>query len=293
MNELIRTISTDGTVVCCALDSTKMVAEAEQIHTTSAVVTAAMGRLLTAASMMGSMLKDRSDSVTLRMAGDGPVGTIIAVGEGTGDARCYAQNPVVEIPLNGLGKLDVSTAVGREGTLTVIKDTGFDEPTVSTSPIVSGEIAEDITYYYAMSEQVPTVCALGVLVNPDLSVKAAGGYLVQLLPGADESVIDQIEANINEMPPVSSLFSQGLTPLEVAKKALKGFEIDILDERSVAYRCTCSRERVERALISLGAKELMEMAEDQEVTEVSCQFCNKKQIFTRDDLIKLASNSRR
>jgi len=287
MNNLVRAISWDGSVICCAVDSTRMVGEAERIHQTSATVTAAMGRLLTASSMMGSMMKNTEDSVTLRLAGDGPMGAAIAVAEGTGDARCYVVNPVVEIPLNQYGKLDVAGAVGKKGTLSVVKEVGLPEPVMSHSPIVSGEVAEDITYYYAMSEQVPTVCGLGVLVNPDLSVKAAGGYLIQLLPGADESAIDQIEKNVNALPPVSQMFDEGMTAQQVAFRALEGLEPQILDERVVSYRCNCSRERVERALVSIGAEELMRLAEEQKVTEVDCHFCNKKYRFNSDELRNL------
>ena len=287
MSNLVRAISWDGSVICCAVDSTQMVAQAEKIHQTSATVTAAMGRLVTAASMMGSMMKDTQDSITLRLAGDGPVGAIIAVAEGTGNARCYVVNPIVEIPLNQYGKLDVAGAVGKKGTLSVLKEVGLPEPIMSHSPIVSGEVAEDITYYYAMSEQVPTVCGLGVLVNPDLSVKAAGGYLIQLLPGADEKVIDQIEKNVNELPAVSQMFADGMTAQEVAFRALAGMEPQVLDERDVSYQCNCSRQRVERALISIGAEELDRLAQEQSSTEVDCHFCNKKYRFSSDELRNL------
>ena len=193
MNNLIRVIARDGSVMCCAVDSTKIAAEAERIHKTSATVTAALGRLLTAGSMMASMLKNPEDSVTLRLSGGGPAGKFTVVADGTGMVKGDVENPVVEIPLNQYGKLDVAGAVGKEGSLTVIRDLGFAQPTIGSVPIVSGEIAEDVTYYYAVSEQIPTVCSLGVLVNPDLSVASAGGFLVQLLPGADDSVIDRLE----------------------------------------------------------------------------------------------------
>lgn len=182
MDNLIRVIAGDGSVMCCAVDSTAIAAEAERIHQTSATVTAALGRLLTAGAMMGAMLKNREDSVTLRLAGGGPAGQLIVVADGDGMVKGDVTNPVVEIPLNDRGKLDVAGAVGRNGSLTVIRDLGFNEPTIGSVPLVSGEIAEDVTYYYAVSEQIPTVCGLGVLVNPDLTVRSAGGYIVQLLP---------------------------------------------------------------------------------------------------------------
>lgn len=288
MGKLVRTISTDGSAICIAVDSTDAVAAAEQIHHTSATVTAALGRLLSAASMMGVMLKGEDDSVTLRLAGNGPAGTLLAVSDSRGNVRGYPANPIVEIPLNAYGKLDVASAVGREGALYVIKDLGLKEPYIGQTPIVSGEIAEDITHYYAVSEQTPTVCSLGVLVNPDLTVRAAGGFLVQLLPGADDGTIDRLEENINRMAPISSLIRDGLTPQQVAFQALDGFEPQVLSEGEMEYRCDCSRERVVRALLSLGREELLSMAQEQEDTEVCCHFCNKKRHFSSQELRDLA-----
>lgn len=272
---MIRALSQNGGVVFCGLDSTAMVREAERIHKTSAVTSAALGRLLTAASMMGMMLKTEEASVTLRLAGGGPAGTVLAVAAGDGWARGYVQNPVVELPLRPDGKLDVGGAVGRKGTLSVVRDTGLGEPYVGQIPLASGEVAEDITAYYAISEQVPTVCALGVLVNPDLSIACAGGYLIQLLPGAAEAEICQIEQNISAMPSVTALLSQGKTPQGIMQMALAGFEPQLLDTREVGYRCDCSLARVERALASLGRAELEEMAAQQKEAEVTCQFCDR------------------
>lgn len=288
MGKLVRTISHEGGVICIALDSSDMVARLEQIHKTSAVVTAAEGRLLTAASMMGSQLKNRSDSVTLRLEGNGPAGHLIAVADGGANVKGYVQNPVVELPLNPKGKLDVSGAVGKEGFLYVIRDLGMKEPYVGQVPLVSGEVAEDITSYYAVSEQIPTVCGLGVLVNPDLSVRAAGGFLVQLLPGATDEEIDRLEQNINAMKPVSQLIEEGLSPKDIAFMALAGFEPEVLDEYEVGYVCDCSRQRVERALISIGPKELLQMAEEEEKIEVGCQFCDKIYTFSSEELRRLA-----
>lgn len=288
MGNLLRMIAKDGSLVCTVLDGTGIVGETEKIHQTSAVVTAGLGRLMMAASMMGVMLKNEQDSVTLRMAGNGPAGTLIAVSDSRGNPRGYVQNPVVEIPLNEHGKLDVAGAVGRQGSLTVIKDIGYDEPVSGTVPIVSGEIAEDITYYYANSEQIPTVCALGVLVDTDLSVKAAGGYLVQLLPGAGEDVIERLEHNLETIHPVSSLIDEGMTPKEIGEKLLAGFEPEVLDTHMAIFRCDCSRGRVERALISLGREELKRLAQEQEKTEVNCHFCNKHYVFSENDLLQMA-----
>ena len=273
---MIRALSENGGVVFCGLDSTEMVREMERIHKTSAVTSAALGRLLTAASMMGMMLKTEDASVTLRLSGGGPAGTVLAVANGDGCARGYVQNPVVELPLRPDGKLDVGGAVGHEGTLSVVRDMGMKEPYVGQIPLASGEVAEDITAYYAISEQIPTVCALGVLIAPDLSVACAGGYLIQLLPGATEAEISQIAKNISSMPSVTTLLSQGKTPEDIMQLAMDGFAPQLLDSHTVGYRCDCSLARVERALVSLGRAELEEMAKEQAEAEVCCQFCDKK-----------------
>ena len=288
MGKLIHAISGDGSVSCLAVDSTDMVAQAEQIHVTSATVTAALGRLLTAASLMGVRLKGEKDSVTLRLSGDGPAGAVIAVSDSLGNVRGYVENPVVEIPLNRYGKLDVAGAVGRQGSLYVMRDFGAGEPYIGQTPIVSGEIAEDITHYFAASEQIPTVCALGVLVNTDLTVISAGGFLLQLLPGADEDVIARVEQTVARIPHVTKLLSAGRSARDIALMALEGFAPRIIGESQPEYRCDCSRERVERALISIGRGELRQMAEEQPVTEVDCHFCSKKYRFTPQELLQLA-----
>ena len=230
MGKIIRTISHDASVVATALDATDIVSEIEKIHTTSAVVTAALGRLTIAASLIGNGLKGADDSVTLRMDGGGATGCLIAVSDSHGNVKSYVSNPVVEIPLNKYGKLDVAGAVGKEGRLSVVKDLGLKEPYVGQVPIVSGEIAEDIANYFAVSEQIPTVCGLGVLVNPDLTVKAAGGYLIQLLPFADESCIDKLEENVKTLPPVTAMLESGMSSEDIAKRVLEGLEPDLLDE---------------------------------------------------------------
>ncbi len=284
---MVRAISADGSVIVCAVNSTEIVGNIEQIHTTSAVVTAALGRLATAASMIGAMLKGQEDTVTLRINGNGPTGSLIAVSDSNGNVKAYVANPIVELPLNQYGKLDVSGAVGKDGYLSVIKDVGLAEPSTGTVEIVSGEIAEDITNYFAVSEQTPTVCGLGVLVNPDLTVKGAGGYLVQLLPFADEGCIDVLEKNLEQMPPVSKMYADGMTPEEVCMKLLDGLEPNVLDCFNPEYRCDCSRERVGKALISLGKKELQQLADEQDTTEISCHFCNKKYVFGSDELLEM------
>ena len=287
MSELVRMISVDGTLTIMAVDSTDIINKMERIHQTSAVTSAALGRLLTAASMMGAVLKGKDNSITLRISGDGPAGSVIAVSDYEGNVRGYVANPVVEIPLNDKGKLDVSGAIGENGTLTVMKDLGLKEPYIGQVPLVTGEIAEDITSYYATSEQTPTVCALGVLVNPDLSIKAAGGFIIQLLPTAMDDTIDMVEECIKDIPSVTQMLTEGMSPEEICRRVLKTFELDFLDSSAPEYKCNCSKDRVAKALLTLGKDELKEMAGDP-VTEVSCHFCDKKYRFTPAEILKMA-----
>ena len=286
MDKLVRCISADGTLVMMAAETTDMVERAQQIHETSAVTSAALGRLLTASSLMGSMLKGDTESITLRLNGGGPSGTVMAVSDCWGNARGYVTNPVVEIPLNAKGKLDVAGAVGRDGFLTVIKDLNLKEPYIGQTPIISGEIAEDITSYYAISEQLPSVCALGVLVNPDLSIKKAGGFIIQLLPTAFDDTIDAVERCISDIPSVTQMLSDGMTPEEICHRVLSEFELEVLDESFPTYKCNCSKERVEGALISTGLETLKELALEKK-TEVNCQFCEKKYVFSGSDISEL------
>lgn len=283
MGRIVRAISKDASVVCSAIDGQDIVARIEEIHKTSAVCTAALGRLTLGASLLGFGLKGKDDSITLRMSGGGPAGTLIAVSDSFGNVKSYIQNPVVEIPLNSVGKLDVRGAVGTEGTLSVIKDLGLKEPYSGQVPIVSGEIAEDITSYLATSEQVPSVCALGVLVNPDLTCAKAGGFLIQLLPFAPDEAIDIIEKNIQSMQSVTQMLSAGLTAEDIALRALEGLEPNVLDDFKVGYVCDCSRKRVEKALVSLGSDQLEELSKD-EITEVKCHFCDKVYNFTSEEV---------
>ncbi len=288
MGKLIRCITSDGLVIASAIDSTDICAKAEEYHQTSAVVTAALGRLLTAASLMGNALKGDAQSITLRISGDGPIGSVNAVADEHGNVRGYVTNPIVELPLKPNGKLDVSGAVGKNGSLYVLKDLGMKEPYSGFVPLYSGEIAEDIASYYVTSEQIPTICALGVLINPDLTVKAAGGYLIQLLPAAHgyEEVISKLEKNIAEIKPVTALLEEGNTIEEIIRKALNGFEVEILSEEQPEYRCTCSKEHTADVLRSLGNEELDRLAEEPE-TAVNCRFCSANYTFTADEIKKL------
>ena len=290
MGRIVRTISKDASVVCSAIDGKDIVSEIERIHKTSAVVTAALGRLSMAASLMGFGLKGEKDSITIRLNGGGPTGSLIAVADSFGNVKSYVQNPVVEIPLNQFGKLDVQGAVGTNGYLGVVKDLGLKEPYSGQVPIVSGEIAEDITNYLATSEQVPSACALGVLVNPDLTVAQAGGFIVELLPFASEEVVTAIEENIKKMSSVTTLLSEGKSVEDIAMMALDGLEPNVLDDFKVSYRCTCSREKVETALISTGKEELLDMAKDEQ-TQVECHFCDKKYVFTSAEIMALCEKA--
>jgi molecular chaperone Hsp33 len=283
MGRIIRTISADASVVASVIEGQDIVSEIEKIHKTSAVVTAALGRLAMGASLLGFGLKGQEDTVTVRMNGNGPTGTLLAVADSYGNVKAYVQNSIVELPLNQFGKLDVAGAVGKDGNLTVIKDLGLKEPYSGQVPIISGEIAEDITNYLAVSEQVPSVCALGVLVNPDLTVNVAGGFLIQVLPFASDEVITTIENNIKDIPTMTKLLSDGKSAEEIGLMLLEGLNPNVLDNFEVSYKCDCSKERVEKALISLGKKDLEELAQDP-VTTVDCHFCNKKYSFTSEEV---------
>lgn len=287
MSKLVRAISDMGGVVISAIDSTDIVSRMEQIHQTSAVVSAALGRMLTASQLMASTLKSDNDSITLRIKADGPIGLITVACNGQGHCKGFVENNVVEIPLRADGKLDVGGAVGKDGQLYIVKDIGLKEPYVGSIPLTTGEIAEDITAYYAYSEQIPTVCALGVLVNPDLSIKRAGGYLLQLLPGATEEEISMIENNIKNVKSVTSFFENNKSVYDVIDTVLDGFNPSILDEREVSYKCDCSKEKVEKALISIGIKELETLRDEEEQIELGCQYCDAKYYFTRRDLDKM------
>ena len=290
MSNLIRGISENGGVVFCGVDSTEIVRKAEKLHTTSATCSAALGRLLTGVSLMGAMLKDDGDSITLRVSGGGPAGVVIACTDAHGNVKGCIDHPLVELPAKENGHLDVGGAVGKDGVLTVIRDNKLQkEPTVGQVPLVSGEIAEDITSYYAYSEQIPTVCALGVLVDKDLSILCAGGFMVQLLPGATDAEITQLEQNIAAMPSVTELLREGKTPEDMMNLALAGFNPNVLDEREVQYKCDCSAERTEEMLLSLGRKELEKLRDEDPDCEVVCHFCHTKYHFDLNQLVEKAA----
>ena len=291
MNELVRMISDDGTLYALCVNSTEMVKEAQNIHSLSKVCSAALGRLITGASMMGILLKGKDDTLTLKMSGNGPASPIVAVANSSGFVKGYVGDAHVNLPLNSVGKLDVSGAIGKDGNLTVIKDLGLKEPYMAQIPFVSGEVAEDITAYYFVSEQTPTVCGLGVLVNPDdEQVLLAGGFLIQLLPTADDETISKVENGLKNIKSVTAMLSDGLTPEDICKKVLPEFNMELLDRTNVEYKCDCSIERVTGALLASGKDGLQEMAQDPQ-TEVVCHFCNKKYIFSSDEILELLERS--
>ena len=283
-DRIVRAISTDGMVQAAAICSRDLTERARQIHKTLPVATAALGRALAAASMMGNALKSDGASLTLQFKGGGPLGTVLAVSDNEGCVRGYVTNPHTDLPLRPDGKLDVGGAVGHEGTLTVIKDLHMKEPYVGTIDLLGGEIAEDVASYFVESEQIPTACALGVLVDRDQSVKSAGGYLIQLMPGAGEDTIAKVEGGVMAAGPVSAILEQNDDPEALLRTVMSDFDLKILETCPVSYKCYCSRQRVERALISLGKPELEQMLAEQGGCQLTCQFCDAVYDFSADDL---------
>ena len=281
---LVRGMSMDGFVKVVAIRSTELVRRGAQIHKTTPNATAAFGRVLTAASMMGNMQKVENGSMTLQFKGDGPIGSIVCVSDPTGNVRGYVYEPNVPLVEKHPGKLDVGSTVGRNGTLTVIRDLQMKEPYVGSIPLVSGEIGDDITAYFVQSEQIPTACALGVLVDRDCSVKVAGGYLIQLLPGAPEETIDKLEEGIRRAGAVTAMLDAGLTPEDILGQVMGDLGVLFLETTEVSYKCYCDRERVTAALISLGRKELQEIAQEGKTFPVECQFCDTTYSFTPGDI---------
>jgi molecular chaperone Hsp33 len=286
MDRIIRAMAGDGCIKMSVIDGRSMVEEARKIHSCSPTACAALGRTLCAASLMGEMMKEENASLTIRINGGGPIGSVVAVSDSEGFTRGYVGNAEVDLPLRSDGKLDVGGAVGRDGMLTVSRDIGLKEPYIGSVQLVSGEIAEDITSYLLESEQVPSACALGVLVDTDRSIKSAGGFIVQLMPGADEKLIDTLEENIFMMDQLTTVLSEDGAEALFAQ-VLKGLEYHIVGESEVGYRCPCSKERVEQALGCIEKSELEELIKEGEDIKVSCQFCNKQYSFSPGELAAL------
>ena len=285
MNDyLVRGMSMDGFVKVVAIRSTEMVRRGAGIHKTTPNATAAFGRALTAASMMGNMQKVENGSMTLQIKGDGPIGSIVCVSDPVGNVRGYVYEPNVPFAEKYPGKLDVGATVGTNGMLTVIRDLQMKEPYVGSVPLVSGEIGDDVTAYFAQSEQIPTACALGVLVDRDCSVKVAGGYLIQLLPGAPDETIDIVESGIKRAGAVTAMLDQGMTPEDVLGQVCGDLGVVFMETTPVEYKCYCSRERVTAALMSLGKKELTEIMAEGKDFLVECQFCDEKYSFSPADI---------
>jgi len=287
---IIRATAANGFIRAFAVHSTKIVEEARRIHDTTPVATAALGRLISAAAMMGATLKNESDRLTLQIKGDGPLEGLLVTSNANVDVKGYVFNPQADVPEIYPGKLEVGMAVGH-GSMRIIKDIGLREPYCGTIELISGEIAEDLTYYFAKSEQIPSAVGLGVLVDTDRTVRQAGGFFVQLMPGAPDEVIDKLEDNINRVPYTTDLMDMGKTIEEILGMILKDFEYEINDRLPLNYLCDCSKERVEQALISIGAKDLAKIAQEDKKAEISCHFCNKKYEFNEEELMSLLAEA--
>ncbi|NLM61480.1 MAG: Hsp33 family molecular chaperone HslO [Clostridiales bacterium] len=292
LGKIVRMNSADGFLLASAIDSTDIAAEAARIHNTSPTASAALGRALSLASLFGKTLKVQGGSVTLQFKGGGPGGSLIAVSDNDGNVRGYIQHPNVDVPRKPNGKLDVGGLIGGEGNLTVIKDLRMETPYIGTVGLLSGEIAEDLAAYFAESEQVPTACAAGVLINPDGTVSCSGAYMIQLMPGYGAEKVDKLERQILQAGNVTDMLRDGLGPEEILRKVVADEELIVIEELDVQYKCYCSRDRVESALVSIGAEEIESLITEQGMAEVTCQFCDKVYNFTLDELNEILEIAR-
>ncbi len=289
---IVNAITSNGAIRVVAADTTELCNRAQEIHKMSPTAAAALGRALTAAAIMGSMLKSSDDSITVQLAGGGPIGRVVAVGDGRANVKGYVDTPLVDLPLNPNGKLDVGGAVGKDGFLSVIRDLGLKEPYVGQVPLVNGEIAEDLTQYYATSEQIPTAVALGVLVDVDYTIKAAGGFILQVLPGAYDEDIDNVEKTVASISSVTEMLSEGKKPEDIVKQLLSDYEIEFFDNVPTMYKCDCSRERTDRALISIGQEELSKIIEEDGKAQITCHFCDNIYDYTKEELQALLESAK-
>lgn len=290
---MVRAVAGNAQIRAFAVNTRETVEIARQKHGLSPVSCAALGRLMTAGAMMGAMLKGEDDLLTLQIKGSGPIGQLVVTADSKGRVKGYAKNPAVMLPPNKLGKLDVGGALGN-GVLSVIKDMGLKEPYCGQTVLQTGEIAEDLTYYFANSEQIPSSVGLGVLMNrEDATVKQAGGFIIQLMPFAEDALIDRLEKNIKEISSVTAMLEAGMTPEDILKTVLKGMDVEFTEQMPVEFYCNCSKERVEKAVISVGKKELQSMIEDNEPIEVKCQFCQEKYSFSVEELREMLKHATR
>ena len=289
---IVRATAANNQIRAFAATTKETVEAARQAHNTSPVATAALGRLLTGGAMMGSMMKNDSDMLTIQIKGDGPIGGLTVTADSKGNVKGYVEHPEVMLPPNAQGKLDVAGALGI-GLISVIKDMGLKEPYVGQTILQTSEIAEDLTYYFATSEQVPSSVGLGVLMEHDNTVKQAGGFIVQLMPFVDDDVVDRLEANIKKISSVTSMLDKGMTPEEILEEVLDGFEVEVKDTMPAQFYCNCTKERVEKAIISIGKKDIQEMIEDGKPIEVNCHFCGKSYEFSVEELKTLIKKATR
>ncbi len=289
---IVNAITSNGAIRVVAADTTELCNRAQEIHKMSPTAAAALGRTLTAAAIMGSMLKSADDSLTIQLNGGGPIGKVVAVGDGNANVKGYVGNPLVDLPLNDKGKLDVGGAIGRDGMLGIIRDLGLKEPYVGQVPLVNGEVAEDLTQYYATSEQLPTAVALGVLVDVDYTIKAAGGFILQVRPGAYDEDIDNVERTVQSISSVTEMLSNGKKPEDIVEQLLSDYEIEYFDNVPTKYECDCSRDRTDRALISLGKDELTKIIEEDGKAEITCHFCDNIYKYTKEELESLYESAK-
>ena len=289
---IVNAITSNGAIRVVAADTTQLCNRAQEIHKMSPTAAAALGRTLTAAAIMGSMLKSSEDSLTVQLNGGGPIGKVVAVSDGNANVKGYVGNPLVDLPLNEKGKLDVGGAIGRDGMLGIIRDLGLKEPYVGQVPLVNGEVAEDLTQYYATSEQLPTAVALGVLVDVDYSIKAAGGFILQVLPGAYDEDIDNVEKTVASISSVTEMLDNGKKPEDIVEQLLKDYEIEYFDNVPAQYQCDCSRDRTDRALISIGKEELEKIISEDGKAQITCHFCDNVYEYNKEELEKLLESAK-
>jgi len=292
-DKLTKAVTKNGFIRIYAVNSKNIAESARLYHSTMPTGTAALGRLLTGAALMGAMLKDEKTSLTLQMRGDGPLGRVMAIANSEGMVKGYIENPLADLPLNHIGKLDVGGGIGQNGYLSVVKDMNMKEPYVGQVPIQTGEIGDDLAFYFAQSEQVPSLVALGVLVDRDYSVKQAGGFIVQIMPDCDEFNLRKFEKSAENIKSVTSMLEKNMSNEELIRMVMKDFEIDILEENEVSYHCDCSDERMRRAIISLGKKEIQDIIDEQGEAEIVCQFCNKAYNYDKSELTDMLNKAKR